>query len=181
MNRFQLSQKDANSTLELIHASLSCHNVNAFLQLLERQKYLIGFEYAQCVYGDFTQYADKKRDAFITACTFPDTWVERYVKNDPVVQLSLAEGGPQYWADAFIKCQSPQTIIFQDEAASAGLSDGWMYTMPFGHSSLTANLSLSGKHVKKTPGPYIFCNSSCPINLMPLKRHVHLPRCKKAD
>jgi DNA-binding CsgD family transcriptional regulator len=150
-----LSQKDANATLELIHLSLGCSNLNEYLGLVERLKTLIGFDHAQCVYGDFKKYAVKKRDAFVQACIFPNPWTDRYVKKDyllvdPVVKASLAEIGLHYWADAFKRYTTKESIVLDHEAKSVGLCDGWIFTMAFGPSPQLVCLSMAGEQIEKT-------------------------------
>jgi hypothetical protein len=89
MNRFQLSQKDANATLDLIQTALQCHRMDAFTGMVDQLKQMIGFEHALCIYGDVTQYKTKGKDAFIPASIFPQEWIERYFRRNYIVNDSV--------------------------------------------------------------------------------------------
>lgn len=155
MNHFQLSQKDANSTLELIHSSLSCYTVNAFLKLVECLKYLIGFDHALCIYGDVSQHKTKGKDAFIPASIFPQEWIEHYFRrnyivNDTVVHAAIISKGLQYWDDARQQFGSVETAKVDQDAKAVGLKDGWVYAMGQNSSPSFAYLSHAGERVENS-------------------------------
>lgn len=154
MSHTALSQKDANAALDLIDNTLCCMDVKQFNHLVDKLKFLIGFDHAQCVCGDFSKYSEKRADAFTGACFFPSEWADHYLEKDyilidPIVKQCLAKPGIQYWADAFKSYETESSIKLDHEAKSFGLKDGWMCTIPLDRSFRLANISLAGEFVSK--------------------------------
>ncbi len=156
----ELSKTDANRVLDLIEMALACRNQDDFIHLIEQMKQLIHFSQARCGFGDSAEFPVKKMDAFQMVSKFPDAWEERYSErdyylNDNVALTGFLKKGLVFWADcnhidAFSTEKNRASMEIMEEASSAGLKDGWLYSLQGRRSTECAIISLAGGHVEKS-------------------------------
>lgn len=155
-----LSQSDANLILEIIHESLECRESAAFVRLIDKAKALVGFSYARCGFGDSNEYESKKMGAFRMVTGFPEAWEIRYNEkdyylNDNIAYAAFHKRGLIYWSDyisikGLSDTRNEESKKIMQEAASLGLSDGWLFSSSGRRGSEFAFLSLAGEKIENT-------------------------------
>ena len=137
-----------------------CDDKTDFKELLNRMKTLVPFSSARCGFGDSREFEQKKMDAFEMITCFPESWETRYAQkeyflSDNIVLAALEKKGPVLWSDhAWIdgmsdnRNETSQKML--SEAASFGLSNGWLHCLLGIRSTEFAFISLGGDEIKKS-------------------------------
>jgi DNA-binding CsgD family transcriptional regulator len=156
----ELSKSDLKLMLDIIHDSISCTAQTNFKDLLNRMKALVPFSFARCGFGDSREFGLKKMDAFKMITRFPEEWETRYAQKDYFASDNMAlaavkKNEPVLWSDyAWInglsdnRNETSQKILA--EAASFGLSNGWLHSLMGRRSTEFAFISLGGDEIKKS-------------------------------
>ena len=146
--------------LDIIHDSLYCDVQTDFKEVLNRMKALVPFSSARCGFGDSSEFAQKKMDAFKMITCFPGPWEARYAQkeyflSDNIVLAALEKKEPVLWSDhvwidgmSDNRNETCQKML--SEAASFGLGNGWLHCLLGRRSTEFTFISLGGDEVKKS-------------------------------
>ena len=146
-----LSKRDAIALLELIHSSLACATKECLVELIERMKSLLPFDYGLCGFAKFDEKGMKPGFDLINS-SYPAEWMNVYVEKDyfridPIVKEHLAHFNVQFWDDTYKKYETPKRFI--SESQDFGLSKGYTYGIKNPSLTEISLFSFSGSVLKK--------------------------------
>ena len=156
----ELSKSDLKLMMDIIHEALYCDDRTDFKDLLSRMKALVGFSFARCGFGDSREFELRKMGAFEMITRFPEEWETRYAQkeyflSDNMVLAAMKKKEPVLWSDhAWIdglsdnRNETSRKILA--EAASFGLSNGWLYCLLGRRSTEFSFISLGGGEIRKS-------------------------------
>jgi DNA-binding CsgD family transcriptional regulator len=151
LSRDLLAQEDILCLLELSEQSLYCKEKNDLLEVFDKLKCLIPFDFAVCGLAK-TDSKRRIKSHDMVNISYPDEWIDLYVaqnyyKIDPIVKENFNEFKLQYWADTYRKNRPPNDFL--SGAMDFGLKKGYTDGIRNPHGTKGSIFSLSSKSLKR--------------------------------
>jgi len=147
-----LSKKDSIFLLELIYSSLLCQEKKDIIELINRLKNLIPFEFAFSLLVKIANNGMLKEDNYhILNINYPSEWLDLYMKNkfynvDPIFKENFTKFKLQYWADTYKRNRPPKEFICAAE--SFDIKQGYTYGLTDRMRSEASLFSISERSLK---------------------------------
>jgi DNA-binding CsgD family transcriptional regulator len=168
MKRKNLSKKDFETLLDLIHFSVTCDNEAALKEFILNLSKFLPHNYATCVFGNIDSEGMKIPYHHLNV-NYPEEWSRIYAEKglhsvDPIFKEHFATFRLQYWEDTYKKHETPKSFLSLSQVF--GLLEGYTFGVRNIKKTKGSLVSISGNDLERSPRTEYILHHLVP--------HIHL-------
>jgi LuxR family transcriptional regulator, quorum-sensing system regulator CviR len=168
VKRKNLSKKDFEVLLDLIHFSVTCDSETALKEFILNLSKFLPHNYATCVFGNIDGKGMKIPYHHLNV-NYPEEWSKIYAEKelhtiDPIFKEHFATFSLQYWEDTYKKHETPKSFLSLSQ--DFGLLEGYTFGVRNIKKTKGSLVSISGNDLERSPRTEYILHHLVP--------HIHL-------